>query len=265
MKRLDYNEPEEFFDDDDFNVRHKRVHRDHKAKNFSSYLILGAFLMFFGILSVTNRLGVVPPFFFHYIFNWKVIMILFGFLIYTRNKNSTGGIIMIVVGGIFFIKQFLPFNLSGFIFPIILISLGAYFILKHRDSKKDIDKILEGAEDFDDSTINETYIFGGSNLNITSENFKGGSITAIFGGGKLDLREAQLNPSGRAVLNIDAIFGGMEIIVPPDWKVIFKTTNIFGGFQVKKNGISHAQVNPQKQLIIVGNAVFGGGDVKRKN
>ena len=49
--------------------------------------------------------------------------------------------------------------------------------------------------------------------------FRGGDITAIMGGGQLDLRLATIPTGGEAILDIVAVMGGVEIIVPTSWEV----------------------------------------------
>jgi hypothetical protein len=64
-----------------------------------------------------------------------------------------------------------------------------------------------------------------------------------------------------AVIDVNAIFGGVEFKIPQNWIVIASVAAIFGG-------ISHKTVQPNendpgvKRLYLKGAAVFGGVDVK---
>ena len=64
---------------------------------------------------------------------------------------------------------------------------------------------------------------GGFERRITSHEFRGGEITAFMGGGKLDLRDA-MPAGGQAVINVFAMMGGFEILVPETWRVISEVT-----------------------------------------
>ena len=48
---------------------------------------------------------------------------------------------------------------------------------------------------------------------VVDDEFKGGTVQAIFGGIELDLRKTHL-PEGETMLHIEAIFGGVELFVP---------------------------------------------------
>ncbi len=58
-------------------------------------------------------------------------------------------------------------------------------------------------------------------------------------------------------LEVDCIFGGVEIIVPSKCKVITNGTGVFGGWSPN---ISNKEDGPT--LTISGSAVFGGVEIK---
>jgi hypothetical protein len=62
----------------------------------------------------------------------------------------------------------------------------------------------------------------------TATAFRGGQVDLWFGGGIIDLRSATLDPSG-ARLEIRAVFGGCQLIVPADWEVTIGVMGIGGG------------------------------------
>ncbi len=105
----------------------------------------------------------------------------------------------------------------------------------------------------------ESYnIFGGGERRVTSKNFQGGEIVAIFGGFKLDLVDADM-VGDRAVIEIKAIFGGGEIIVPRTWNVVMRPITLFGGYDDQ----TRRPAEPAgKTLEIVGKVIFGGFSVK---
>ena len=80
-----------------------------------------------------------------------------------------------------------------------------------------------------DDYIDYVNVFSGGERQIVSENFRGGKITAVFGGTELDLTKAKLAP-GRTELEIACVFGGATIIVPDDWNVKIEVTPVLGGF-----------------------------------
>jgi len=85
-------------------------------------------------------------------------------------------------------------------------------------------------------------------------------VIAVMGGAMLDFREVQL-PPGETVINIIALMGGVEIVVPPGMNVDIGGVAFMGGF-------SHTQqrspdTTPGAPLLkIDGFAMMGGVDVK---
>jgi Cell wall-active antibiotics response 4TMS YvqF len=105
----------------------------------------------------------------------------------------------------------------------------------------------------------EAAVFSGVDRHISGADFRGAQCTAVFGGCKIDLRDAQIQ--GReAVLDTYAIFGGVEIRVPDDWEVVNHKLTLFGGTS------DHRRRPPKgpdtKTLILEGATIFGGTDVK---
>ncbi|HEY4392742.1 MAG TPA: DUF1707 domain-containing protein [Polyangia bacterium] len=84
-------------------------------------------------------------------------------------------------------------------------------------------------------------------------------VVATFGGAQLDLREARF-PTGVIDLEVRAVFGGVQIIVPPGLAVEVQGTAIMGGFQ----NVNRAPVHPDPDaplLRIRGLAFMGGVDI----
>ena len=68
--------------------------------------------------------------------------------------------------------------------------------------------------------ISATALLGGVSRGNNSTAFRGGELTAMMGGCEIDLRHASID--GEAVIDIFALWGGIEIRVPPDWTVVSK-------------------------------------------
>jgi predicted membrane protein len=74
---------------------------------------------------------------------------------------------------------------------------------------------------------NEVAIWSGIERRVASPAFKRADLTAVMGGIEFDLRQAGTD-RGEAVIEVFAVWGGIEIIVPPDWAVSNKVTAIMG-------------------------------------
>lgn len=103
----------------------------------------------------------------------------------------------------------------------------------------------------------------GIDLRSRATAFRGGSARAIMGGLALDLRQATLAPEGGR-LEVQAIMGGVEILVPPSWSLRVNPAHVVMG------GIDHPrrvmQAGPDERPVLELSmlAVMGGIEIKAK-
>jgi len=97
-------------------------------------------------------------------------------------------------------------------------------------------------------------IFGPLFFRSTARSFRGGTLDCWYGGGVVDLRDAALDPAG-ARLEVKAIFGGAQILVPETWRV---TTQIAGIGGIGDNRPKAEPAVDAPELRIEGFALFGG-------
>lgn len=148
------------------------------------------------------------------------------------------------------------FHMYDMFWPSIFIIIGVIFIVTKRRGWNAVSKGMIG-----DDYIDYVNVFSGGERQIVSQNFKGGKISAVFGGIELDLTKAKLAP-GRNDLEIACVFGGATIIVPDNWFVTIEVTPILGGFSDTRKISPGRTVESTSQLVIKGAVVFGGGEVK---
>ncbi len=239
----------------------------HHEKSTLKSVLFGVVILAVGGILAANKLGYIPENIFNILISWQSLLITIGIISLTTKKSILPGIILIIIGGGFMLPDILNLNVNvkHLVTPAILMVIGIsiifHSILKPKHKEFGGFK-FEGTEELSDDYLNEKYVFGGTNLHVKSQNFKGGKLEAIFGGGKIDLSEAVLSQEGKNILDLNLVFGGFEIIVPRDWNVVVKTTSVLGGVNVK-NGISAENIDFSKELIITGNMVFGGAEIKR--
>ena len=103
-------------------------------------------------------------------------------------------------------------------------------------------------------------VFEGIHLRSTSASFLGGTILTLIGGVVLDLRRAQLGPTG-AELVVNTILGGPSVVVPPDWRVEVEDRTWMGGLD-----LSSAQPgDPDAPLLRIRvNTLLGGFQVESR-
>ena len=89
-----------------------------------------------------------------------------------------------------------------------------------------------------DATLAVFAVMSGVKRISTAHRFRGGEITAVMGGAQLDLRQATIPPGEEAALDIFAVMGGCEIIVPSSWTVVTPLVPIMGGDRRQAAGAS---------------------------
>jgi hypothetical protein len=103
-------------------------------------------------------------------------------------------------------------------------------------------------------------IFGGIKQRVTVKNFRGGRLTALFGGFEIDLTRADIEGQ-TAVIDASALMGGGEIRVPYTWVVDIQGIAILGGYTDE----THQEIPDSataKRLIVKGVAALGGVVIK---
>lgn len=104
--------------------------------------------------------------------------------------------------------------------------------------------------------IDVTTIFGGARRTVISKNFKGGDIVNICGGTVVDLTHADLPET--AVIDVVAIWGGVKIVVPPNWQVRLDVTHLMAGTDDRRG---KSIQDPNKVLILTGTVLMAGIEI----
>lgn len=233
---------------------------DKNNSNITARISTGFVLIVLGGLFLLDNYGIInfslPDFLWH----WEYILIGLGTILLITSQNKTAGTILVLVGLL---------NLFPEFWPLILVALGIYIILKrngtHHKNINTEQKLDNGEKETNESnqmnSLDDVSIFGGGTKSFTSNNFTGGKLTAIFGGSELHLENCQLAP-GKNVLDLFTMFGGYTIYVPQDWDILIDVVPIFGGFSDKRIKDPNRVYEEGKTLIIKGMVLFGGGEVK---
>lgn len=232
-------------------------------RNNNSKMLAGILLIIIGLFAMTGSFFNLPFHFTHYIFSMPGLMMIIGLFILINHNDSFLGVVLVGAGGFWFLSRYADFPMRHYLneyWPILIILFGLYIILK-RDRHKSIPVDSPNYSDLDIDFIDEVTILGSGRKSINSQNFKGGKVTTILGGADIDLHQSNL-AEGQNSLELTAIFGGIDLIVPRDWKVIVNVTSIFGGFDDKRVLNANQVYESNKVLIIRGTVIFGGGDLK---
>lgn len=192
---------------------------------------------------------------------WQLILIVIGLISLARSESRTTGFILIAIGAFFMADRAFEFDfqIRRLFWPTVIAAIGLLLIFRR---KGQTNHIFTGRESINtDDAIDDVAIFGGSEQKIKSKNFKGGRITNIFGGSTFDMLDAQLAP-GKNYIDVFCMFGGSKFLIPADWKVRVEVTAIFGGWADKRKSITTSEQSYDRELVLKGLVLFGGGEVK---
>ena len=180
-----------------------------------------------GILAALDNLNLVPNGFF--LKFWPVVLIIFGIGKLSQRREDKGiSAYIFILGGIALLVLNLRASLFDLIWPFFIVALGVFLVTKALRKNRGVPAELAAHESF----VSATAIFSGTKRRVTQQDFKGGELTAIFGGFELDLRQATLE-GNQVRVDVFVLFGGGELKVPQDWAVTMKGSAIMGGFEDK--------------------------------
>jgi predicted membrane protein len=219
------------------------------------HLILGISIIAIGVLLMLDNMGVMAAR--DYLQYWPVLLIVFGLskMLYPHSRG--GGMVLMIVGVVLLLNvlDVVSFHLWD-LWPLLIVFVGFSMIVRSSQRRRRREWAWHSSVEAG-STISGGAFLGGVRRNSTSQDFKGGEVTAILGGCEIDLRGADIK-NGDAVLDVFAFWGGINLKVPPDWDVVVEATPVLGGFDDKtllRSG------GPTKRLVIRGYAVMGGVEI----
>lgn len=225
---------------------------DHRPR-FSAQLFIGCAIAVLGVLFTLDNLNLVES---EPILQWwPAILVLVGARkllgFGSRQQMLTGG--LITGAGVLLLLASLDVLRFGIwdLWPLMLVFLGAWLVLRG------VQRTRDGGPPVDpDDYANDFVMMGGVVRKMNSAQFRGGEVTAFMGGVELDLRNAHA-ASDTVAIDVLAWWGGIELWVPPDWKVTSEVTPIMAGYDDKTKPQSDARTH----LIVRGVVVMGGIEV----
>lgn len=216
-------------------------------------LFIGVIFIVIGAVWALDNVEIIPWQIRHFVFNWENILIAIGAYLLITRENTKIGAILLALGVFFALDDWFDIYVSLWnLWPLALVFIGIYLIGRNKSAEETF------GDENEKDTIDDTAIFSGGDKIITSHDFKGGTLTAIFGGSNIDLTTSKID-SKPAFIDVFFMFGGSKVRVPQDWQVQFKVTNLFGGISDKRHFAENSASD--KKLIIKGLILFGGSEI----
>lgn len=222
---------------------------------FTPQLFVGIIVILVGALMTLDNLHVLDAG--RYLRFWPAGLIALGLVKVWNSRDGMGGafggFIFVVIGTWLLLEQTALVRVSFWdMWPALLVFFGLFLVWQGLSGPR-----RRPAAGDSNALINATAVLGGVARGNNSTAFRGGELTAMMGGCELDLRHASID--GEAVIDVFALWGGIEIRVPPDWTVVSRITPILGGVDDKTRPPQGAS---RHCLVLRGFVVMAGVEIK---
>ncbi len=242
----------------------------------------GLVVVAIGVIFLLGEMGAEIP---NWLWSWKTLLIVIGLYIAVKHKlQKWSWLIPFTIGSVaLFLDVFPEIRPDFSLWPFAIILVGLYLLFKPRRKykeeywKKHIfrhrhhwkyrnygqEKAEWGGNNSNNGTsddyIEAVTVFGALKKNIISKDFKGGELTAFFGGAEVNLSQADIQR--KVTLELNQVFGGVRLIVPPHWEIQSELVTIFGNTEDKRQ-VKQDMLGENKILVLRGNVIFGGIEIK---
>ena len=234
------------------------------SQSFSGKRIwAGTLLLITGVFYLLYNFNALPFAVPGYVFSWQMCLIIIG--IYALYKSVFKGFILIGIGTYFILP------LAGYIepipiekmWPLIIILIGILILFGSGFKKKNKKKYtMQTTHTIDNETFHITAVMGGDTRQISSYDFKGGTITAVMGGIELDLTNCYLSKEG-CIIDLSVVMGGISLKVSREWNIQSEIMPIMSGIEDEDRYSNNVHIDPAATVILRGTVVMGGIEIKR--
>jgi hypothetical protein len=179
---------------------------------------------------------------------WPLLLVGVG-IVKVRQPREDGqraaGVAFLMLGSLFLFTSVLALRSS---WPLLLVAFGVFLFWQGVEGAP-----REAVPVSDSPYLSDMALIGYLKRSHHSNDFRGGSVTAVMGGVELDLRKASLT-GGTAYVDVVAFWGGIEIKVPAGWTVDARVIPLMGAFENKVDSLA-APGAPR--LVVRGHAIMG--------
>lgn len=225
-----------------------------QAPRITAHLIFGLLIIIVGVLFTLDNLGLAEAE--RFLRYWPSGLILLGIARVWQGRTYQGsglsGALLIAAGAWLQLEVLDYVDQSLFsLWPVLLVIAGGALVWQGIRGRSGRLGPTSGA------TINAIAVLSGVERGSNSTAFRGGELTAFMGGCEIDLRQAAIH--GEAVIDVFAMWGGIDIRVPENWRVIGRVTPIMGAFEDKTRAPQGATAHT---LVVRGFVLMGGVELK---
>lgn len=214
-------------------------------------LFAGLVVLAIGVFALLNQLDVISldwdqiwPMI------WPTVFTVAGVVSLIANPRSFVPALVVIAGGVLWGASNLGYVTVSFwsmAWPFALILLGIAILFSGLSRGRSLNR----------RRMNGFAFWWGGNHVSTAQDFAGGTMTAIMGGLEVDLRGA--NIQGTATISAFTFWGGVDIRVPPHWRVEATGVPIMGGWENK----TFPPMDPNAPVLkVVTTAIMAGVSIR---
>ena len=216
--------------------------------------VLGCFVLAAGILLTVDSLGLAET---GGLFRlWPVALITMGAVTFFQPLGPGNGratsVVLMLVGGVLLLSTFdvIEVEVWELFWPVVLIVAGTSFMMQAFRREHGAPPVSESVTSF--------AMMAGIKRTIANR-FRHADLGSIWGACTLDLRRATIPPGEEAVVEVFALMGGHEIVIPEEWMVDSRVFALMGGVDDK----TRPPKDPSApRLVVHGAIIMGGLDLK---
>lgn len=214
-------------------------------------LALGIFFTLAGLLMTLDNLDLFDAG--RVLRYWPVLLVVVGALMF-REGNRSLAVVLMVAGALLVVHNahWLRFSFAV-LWPLLLIAIGLVIVLRAFGILVPTALVLSrtGSEGGTDWAVLDS-----RKEVLPANELSGRRLLAFMGGHQLELTEPATY-DGPVVVEVMAVWGGIDIRVPPGWEVIADVVPVMGGIEVKTTAGRGG-----RQLIVRGAVVMAGMEIK---
>ncbi|HXI11070.1 MAG TPA: DUF5668 domain-containing protein [Thermoanaerobaculia bacterium] len=211
-------------------------------------LVWGVTLVAAGIIFWLDRTGSIEA---REYLQWWPVAVIAGGLAHLPQRKWAPAIIWIVIG-LFFLLPMLGFPQIRFwrlmgLWPLMFSIAGATLMAQ---SWRRREKVQQGR------TFTASAMMGANIQSVATSGLAGGEAVAVMAGCEIELLPSSSAPS-EIVIEVLAVWGGVEIHLPAGWRTVNDVTTILGGIEDKT--VAPAEGAPT--VLIRGTCIMGGVEI----
>ena len=220
----------------------------------SGRMMWGLVVLTLGVLWTLDNLGQIDAS--EILRWWPAVALAWGIMLLTGvsgRRRPGAGWVWTAIGAIAILR---PLGIVAadvsLLWPVILIVIGVALMRRAWAAREEEGRVGGGPK------LDASAFLAGAQRKIVTEAFSTVDINSVIAGTTLDLRSAKL-VDGRGLVDVYAMWGGIVLIVPREWRVVCEVTPILGVFQ----DVTVVPDDPNAPTLVVrGSVVMGGIEVR---